>query len=263
MRARARARVEPSSAKLERRVARVNVRASRSAMKLFQVGAPGYGDAPTRAGCMCAWTITRGARARPIAARGSPVGGQSASPGQPATAWSRACCSRALSLTRDVIVTSARVANTVDTSWRHGAPRERHTSSPPLAAYSNVVYVDFALSWVREARLFLSSHTVNGLASSPLWISSSFAANSIFLYLSPALSLRLCHCFLFYTANAIIRGPKIEIYIFFLALLYLTFVTKLYNFTDLFYKIFVLFLDRRGAISYQSFHFFFLLFYIF
>lgn len=149
--ARARAHAERSSIKLERRVMRVNVRASRGAMRLSQVGAPGYG---TRR-CVCACAITRRARARPIASRGSPPAGQSAPPGQPATAWSRACCSRAPGLARTVIVTSARVANTVDTSWRHGAPRERHASSPSAPRNCNVVHADFALSRHSSLSLFV------------------------------------------------------------------------------------------------------------
>jgi len=123
---------------------------------LSQVGAPGYG---TRR-CVCACVITRRARARPITARGSPTAGQSASPGQPAAAWSQACCSRAPGLTWAVIVTSTRVANTVDTSWRHGAPRERHTSPPPPPPpSSSILVLCTSISLCRVSSLSLLART--------------------------------------------------------------------------------------------------------
>lgn len=108
-----------------------NGRASRGAMKLSQVSALARERADPAPAPRC--VITHGARARPISAGGSSTLGQSSQLGQAATAWSRACCSRAPSLTRAVIVTSARVANAVDTSWRHGAPRASRTNLSPAS----------------------------------------------------------------------------------------------------------------------------------
>lgn len=202
-------------------------------------------DASTLASYVCECMITQAAQARPIAARGSPVDGQSASPGQPATAWSQACCSRAPGLTRAVIVTSARVANTVDTSWRHGAPRERHTSSPPSRLIL-MLCTSISLCRVREPHLFLSPFAYPWTASPRRFCESprpSLQILSIVLCLSSFISSSLSLSLILYCERNNPRPKNRDLHIFFSHHCSSHLLYHYIILSDLFCKIIVLFLN--------------------
>lgn len=118
---------------------------------------------------------------------------------------------------RDV---SARGENTVDTSWRHGAPHKRHAS--PLPPPSTLMLCTLiSLCRLCEIRLFPSSFAYRErphLFASPESLRPSLHTHFSFLLshcfaLSPLSRLRLSHCFLFYTdaMNRVLSNKHLHI----------------------------------------------------